>query len=383
MKMPKLKQNYRLQAFLAVFMATLVFVGGITIPRVNADQYDQQIKNLRNQNAANQVVANQLADQADSYQTVIDRLQQQINTTQAQINDSQAKIDKLRQQIADAEAELLKNRTLLGKNIRAMYVEGDISTLEMLASSKDLSEFFDKQAYRTSVQDKIKTTLDKINAIKAELREQKTQVETKLGEQKVLQAQLQDNQSQQSQLLSYTEAQKSQYEQQIRQNNSQIQSLRAQQAAAIAAISGSNGTSAVGSSIVYRNLSGGVQCGGGYAYCTYGLDQWVSDPWGLFLARECVHYVAWGLSQRGINVHFNGNGNANQWQYALSGMATVNNDPNGAQMVYLPIGSLGHVAMVDHNYGDGWVGVSQYNWQPGMYSTMDLKVTPNLLFFHF
>jgi len=380
-KLKSLNINSRLavSAVLAFIIVAGTIYGGI----VRADSYDQQIQALQNQKNANQALANQLAQQASSYQGAIDALQTQIDSLQQAIVASQQKSDALQAQINQAQVDLAHEKLVLGENIKTMYLEGKISTLEILASSRDLSEYINKQTYRNSVQNQVKTTLDKITALKAQMEKQQTELQTLIKQQQAQQSELADQQNQQSQLLSYTEGQKAAYDSQIKSANSQIVSLRAQQAAAIRALQGSNGTSAVGSPIVYNNLTGGVQCGGGYPYCGYGLDQYVADPWGLFLARECVHYVAWGLSAQGINVHFNGNGNANQWAGALSGMATINNDPTGAQMVYLPIAPLGHVAMIDQDYGNGWVHVSQYNWQPGMYSTMDLKVTSNLLFFHF
>jgi hypothetical protein len=42
-----------------------------------------------------------------------------------------------------------------------MYLEGKTSTLEMLASSKDLSDFVDKQQSRNAVQSKVKDTMAK------------------------------------------------------------------------------------------------------------------------------------------------------------------------------------------------------------------------------
>src|SRR6202008_3294087 len=123
---------------------------------------------------------------------------------------------------------LVQQRNLLGQNIKAMYLEGDITTLEMLASSKDLSDFVDKQQYRSSVKDKIKDTLDKITALKLQLNSQKEEVQRILKDQQAMQATIAAQKAQQDALLSFTQAQKDQYLQAIKSNNSQISQLRAQ-----------------------------------------------------------------------------------------------------------------------------------------------------------
>src|SRR5690606_27243869 len=112
--------------------------------------------------------------------------------------------------------------------IKAMYVAGDISTLEMLASSKDLSEFLDKQQYRTTIQQKIKDTLDQINALKAQLRSQKDLVEQLLKDQQAMNARLTASQAEQARLLNLTEAEKANFTAKIRSNNAQIAELRRQ-----------------------------------------------------------------------------------------------------------------------------------------------------------
>jgi peptidoglycan hydrolase CwlO-like protein len=96
----------------------------------------------------------------------------------------------------------------LGENIKTMYLEGDISTLEVLASSKDLSDFVNKQEYRNSVSNKVKASVDKVNALKAELQKQQNEQQDLLKDQQAQQSQLQSDQAQQTALLNNTEGQK-------------------------------------------------------------------------------------------------------------------------------------------------------------------------------
>lgn len=219
------------QGFSLGLVALLLLGTFITVPFVRADQFDNQIRELQEENANNQEQANYLRAEAETYQNSIAQLQQQINETSQKIRANEAKRDDLKNQITQAEMELERQKQILGLNIKTMYLEGEITTLEMLATSKDLSEFVDKQQYRDSVQNKIKATLDKINSLKQQLTTQKAEVEGLIYELGQLQSQQAADRNKQAEMLAYTEAQKRNYEQQIKENSDKINELRAAQAA--------------------------------------------------------------------------------------------------------------------------------------------------------
>lgn len=385
-KHTKTKRKIYLSRQTALFAVIILVLGSVVgTPIIKAENFTQQILKLQAENATKQDQVGVLKVEADGLEATVNAMQIQINGIQNQISDNQNKSVDLENQITAAQAELDQQKKVLGFNIKAMYLEGDISTIEMLATSKDLSDYFDKQQYRNTVKDKIKATLDRVGTLKVQLKNQQEKLINLIAEQQTLKSQVIAQKGEQDRLLNLNSDQRGSLDNQMRSNYAQITELRRQQAAAIARLAGNNGTSAVGSPIVYRNLANGGRCGGGYPYCDYDLDEWVSDPWNLSYARECVHYVAWAATQRGATIpNLSGRGNAYQWSGALSGVATMDNNPNGAMLVYLPVAPLGHVAMVEYVTNDGWVHISQYNWMwPGNYSEMDLKVTSNLLFFHF
>ena len=373
-------------------IAVLLLGTFITVPLVRADQFDDQIKQLQQENAANRAEASVLQAQAETYQQMIDQLQSQINELQKQIRANEARRDELKNQITQAEMELERQKQVLGMNIKTMYLEGEITTLEMLATSKDLNEFVDRQQYRDSVQNKIKATLDKINELKTQLTAQKLETDKLLQEQQVMQSQLATDRAKQSEMLAYTEAQKRATEAEIKSNNQQMSTLRAQQAAFYASIT-NGGKRNYGSAgnFSFRALSAQQYCGGGYSYCWARHDQWVSDPWGLGLARECVHYAAdRGARNRSLLGYFgNGRGNATNWPTSLSNAPGVVIDRNpevGSVAIAMAqdLGNpYGHAMYVEYIGGDGWVGVSQMNWDGrGSYSTMEIKAT-GVWYIHF
>jgi peptidoglycan DL-endopeptidase CwlO len=342
---------------LGSLLAGATLIGGT----VKADQFDQQINQLEQQNAGLQVQSNSLAATASTYQQAVDQLQAVINSLQQNIVNTQAQIDQLQKEIDEAQAELNQQKAVLGDNIRTMYLEGDISTLEILASSKDLSDFVNKQEYRTTVSNKIKATVDKINDLKAQLTKQQREQKDLLADLQTQQTQKQAEENQQAQLLAYTEAQKAAYDQQIGSNNSQIASLRAQQAA------------------LNRKLGGVPVAGdpghGGYPGVWNNAPQdSMLDSWGMY-NRECVSYTAWKVYQTfGYMPYWGGTGNANQWpgDAQRAGIA-IGSVPRAHSVAIWNVGAFGHAMWVEAVSGST-IYVSQYNYDyQGHYSEMTIN----------
>ncbi len=364
-KMKKFALSAQRRQQIVTLSLVAVISGGFLlhpITRASADQFDEQIKALNQNNSVKYTERYQLGSEASSLNDTISKLQVQINTLQGEINANQLKRDDLQRQITAAEEELVRQKKLLGADIKQMYLEGEISTLEMLASSKNLSDFVDRQQYRNSVQDKIKATLDKITDLKHQLKAQKETVEKLLEDQKVIQGQLDAQKGEQNRLLGLNLEQQNALNQQIKSNNSLISSLRAQQAAA------------------NRRLGGSAVAGdpnkGGYPAQWANIPQdSVFDSWGMY-NRECVSYTAWKVYQRyGYMPYWGGHGNANQWpQSATNDNISTGSTPREGSVAISMSGAYGHSMWVESVQSNGYIYVSQYNYGvAGEYSEMSIN----------
>ncbi len=361
-KMKTKKSSHKLSIPLLILVS--IFVGSMVISplTVQADIFEEKIRAINNDTNVKAEARNQLGTEAASLAEVINKLQAEINDLQAKINDNQTKNVELQKQIVAAEEELAKQKKLLGENIRAMYLEGQITTLEMLASSRDLSEFIDKQQYRDSVKDKVKTALEKVTALKAQLKTQKELLEKLISDQQAMQAQVAAQQGEQNRLLGLNQNQQADLNQQIRNNNSQVAELRAQQAAA------------------NRRLGGSVEAGdpghGGYpaVWDNAPMDSML-DSWGMY-NRECVSYTAWKVYQAyGHMPYWGGHGNANEWPSSArnDGIPTSSTPKVGSVAISMS-GFYGHAMWVEAVYGNGYIRVSQYNYDlAGHYSEMTIN----------
>lgn len=381
----------------SVIVATAVMMV-IAVPfsmqqTVRADQFDDQISALDLQKSQYQQQASALQAQATTLQGQLDQITAQKNAILAQIDISQKQYDALQQQITDVQQKIASTKVALGQIIADMYVDSSVSPLEMLASSKNLSEYADKQESQRAIQDSLSQKISEIKALKSKLEQSQKEVAVVLEDQNNQKAQLAAKEAEQQQLVEQTKNDEAQYQQLVNSLQSRIESAAAQQRAYYAALRAQNGGQSFDAGTVgsfqYSNWSGNQGCGGdGYPYC--GEQDSYGDPWNLY-NRECVSYAAWRISEGyGRKVYpFNWSGTAHgsafDWinrapngEYYAKGAWRVS-DPQPGDAVVLPIvpgfSPIGHVMVVESANGD-WVRVSQYNFfGTGEYSTMNIKKT--------
>ncbi len=340
---------------LAMAVATPIAIA----QRANAEDYDAKIAALQRQIDQYQSAAQAIGAQADTLQRQLDAINNEIAQIQTQINLTQAQYDKTIAEIAVTEQKISDNRDALGDVIADLSIDGKISPLEMLASSKNISDYVDKQTYQSSMQDQLKTTIKEIKELKEKLEKQKLQTEELLGNQKRAREALDAKRATQQQLVSETRGQEAAYQQLKNQTQAQQQSVMAAQQAAIRAASSSNGgVRFVGGS------DGGYPWGGSNCammgmFSTGGADGNGGDGWG-YGCRQCASYAAWKIGQRTGVIPTN-LGNANQFPGSLSGRPQGNTARANSAGVIMS-GAYGHVVWVETDPDDsGFITVSQYN----------------------
>lgn len=351
--------------------ASVIVVAGILAPvAAYADQFEERIKALEQQRAQNQGMSSVLGQQAQGVQGEIDVLGGQIAAIQSQIDINTARQNELTQQIEAAQKKLDEQKGLLSANIRSMYIEGDITPLEMIASSKNLGDFVDKQEYRDRIKDNISSTMDEIERLKIQLDAQKKEVTKILDEQKSLRGSLDQKNAEAAAKLGAINQDKAQFDAQIRNQSKEISNLRAQQRAANARLGGSA-------------VAGDPSKGGYPSKWANAPQDSLVDSWGMY-NRECVSYAAWKVFQSGRHMpYWGGRGNANQWPgNARAAGIPVDGNPRVGDVAISMAGFYGHAMYVEAVSG-GSVYVSQYNYAVrGEYSEMWVSAA-GLQFIHF
>ncbi len=369
----------RLSGALLVASALVVMVGVVAVP-AGADQFDDQIAALQQQNASNRNSLGALQAQAASYQEVINQLQVQIDALQSLINANLQRQHELQAEIDKNEAELARQRQLLGQDIRTMYVDGQPTAIEILATSKNLSEFVDKEEYRSAVQKKIQDTLKRITELQLQLGKQKQEVDQLLKDQQSQQADLDHDRAVQAGMLSYNKKQQADFNKQISANQAKIGDLRRQQAI-------------LNSQYNIGNMRGDPNNGGYPSIWANAAQDSMVDSWGMY-NRECVSYAAYmthqdylmGKNNRDMP-YWGGRGNANEWDdNARAAGIPVDNNPTAGSIAISNSGRWGHamyVGAVGTINGQQAIYVQQYNASlTGQYSE-GWRYTTGLVFLHF
>lgn len=372
-KQHKTERFNKLKSLFLLAVSCLLIVGTTFMPNVGADSIDQQIRILREQNSQNKAVLADLSQTATSYQSAIAQLEAQIGQLQGQISDNLSKQAELQTKIVEGEQELGRQRSLLGADIKAMYTDGNISTIEILASSKNLSEFIDKETYRNVVQQKIQDTLKKITKLQTELTTQKEEVEHLLKQQRQQQTSLGSSRAEQGRMLTLNKQQQADFNRKTSANQAKIDDLIAQQRRAnegtrggyyFIRFPGNVGDHDVTSDdYPYKNAGFSMQLGP----CSFS-DGYPDHPdrWG-YCTRQCVSYTAWAVERSGRTApkYY---GSAKNWIEAAPA-SWVHRDPQPGDVAITTAGTWGHAMYVEQVDGDR-IYISQYNQQlTGHYST--------------
>ena len=370
-----LKWGLALLALIIVATASLMWINR----PVSADQYDDKIRALQADMSRYQAESDRLNVEAASLANALAQITNEKNALQSQVNLSQNQYDQLLIKIAETEKQIVDNQDALGSTLASLYVDDDISPVEMLASSKDISEFLNKQEYRNSIKKELSSTINTVKDLKVQLTGQKTEVEKVLNEQKAARDSLAAKENEQASLVAQTRNDEAAYQGLIRSSASGIAEAKAQQAALRARSNATGGYSLVDSGSLSDYPWNSSNCPMQGYMSTGGSNGNGGDGRG-YGCRQCVSYVAWKIAKE-TGIYYNNWGNGGQWaQSAISaGYQNLGRNPETGSIAVL-WGNPGHVAWVEGVSPDGTkVTVSQYNYNYGagygMYSEMVLSTS--------
>ncbi len=377
------KKNINVKTVSLLLAVATIAATSVTSTAAAVD-YNTQIKNLQNQNAANQSTKTDLQTTATTLEGQISSLQRTLSNLSTQISVNQAEQARISQKIAETQAKIAEQQHILAQSVRKLYIENDMSMLEMMASSKNLSEYVDREQYTISAQASVKEGLDRINSLKAQEQKQKDQVDQLLEDNKTMQSQTASQKSQLDELLAMNQSQQAQYSATIAANNSQISQLQKQQAAENAAFLRQQAAASGPTTKLAAPAGVNAINGANYPYANAPWPNDIPDPWGMY-QRQCVSYTAWAVSASGRHMpYWGGFGNAKQWDdNARADGIPVDGNPRAGDVAVRNTGTYGHVMYVDSVNSDGSINISQYNsnWN-GRYSTA--RIFPgDLVFIHF
>lgn len=345
--------------FMAIAMAVLAVAALSTSQLVLADErFDDQIHSAKEDADMHARQADELSRMADNYQAELVHLQNQSKQIKASLKKSQRQHAMLSKEVAKIESELSKRQDLLSDMIVDIQIESEITPLEMIASSKTIGEYVDRQAQQVAMLRSLDKEVVAIQKNKKQLKARQAEVAREVALQKSQREQLDQKQKRQQKLIDETRGEEQRYRELAQSNNQRVEQLRSDQAeqnrkAAEAAIAALGGGGKV-------KIPPGI-LGGDYPFIHGPLDYGV-DPWGLYY-RECVSYAAWKVASTGRFVpHFGGRGNANEWPSTVAKFGIKSGkEPREGSVAMQDIGIYGHVMYVEKVHEDNSITVSDYN----------------------
>ncbi|MCB9819779.1 CHAP domain-containing protein [Candidatus Nomurabacteria bacterium] len=356
---------------IAASILTLLATPMMVSPSARADEFDAKIAALEQQMKGYDTEAAKLRRQRNSYENQLAILSSEKAQIQTKLNLTIAKQNKLKKQINENEKKIEDNRNVLGQTMADMYVDDNISPLEMLASSSNIAEYVDREANREQVQVTLHDTIDKIKELKAKLEKQKKQVDQVAQDQRYARNALAKKEAEKSKLISQTRGKESAYQKLSKQAASQKAQLEREQAAAIAARLQSTGAGG-------HAVAGDPNMGGYPRNLMNAPKDALVDPWGMY-NRECVSYTAWKVYQKnGHMPYWGGVGNANQWpDNARAAGIPTGSTPRAGSVGVMYVGYYGHVVWVEKVNSDGTINISQFNESFDGYYSERYNVDPS------
>lgn len=354
-----------------------IFLGSVFLSssRVYAlPSLDQQINEIEQRIEENKAAVSQKQSEASDLQSQVKIMDQGIAATQGNINslsseisNKEKEIQRLTGEIKANEERILNNKEDLKSLVKLLYEKGNLTTIEVLASTQSITGFLNQEEYNRAIQEKINSTITEIKVLKAQLEQQKKDQESKklaLQSQKdALEKERKNQQYQKSikdDLLSQTKGEQANYEKLLKENTHIAQELYEER----------------------QRLSRGNNEQGWRGSSSYPWSGRGIDPWG-FYKLQCTSYAAWKWNsvygKRWVRPSNVSTGNAWNWPELArkqpDGSYSVSYSPRvGSIMVWGISASTpyGHVAIVEKVNSNGTVKVSEYNyWYPERYGERD------------
>lgn len=178
-----------------------------------ANELQDKLKALEAQSVAYQAQAEELRHQAASLQNTISAINAEKAAIQLQIDISQTKYEGLVAQISETEAKIEQQKEVLGDTLANLYVDSDVTPLELIAGSKSIGDFMDKQSARSAIRDQLNKTIKSVKELKAQLVIQRTETEQVLKDLSAQRGALVEKEAEMARLLEQTRGEEARFQQ--------------------------------------------------------------------------------------------------------------------------------------------------------------------------
>ncbi|SHH22172.1 murein hydrolase activator EnvC family protein [Desulfosporosinus lacus] len=169
-------------------LVSLLLLGTSALP-TRADQLGESIQqknDIQNQKDQARGQLNKLTYTSEKMKTQLAQLETQVAAAQTALNQNkvayvqaQTQVTAAQKELDQKQKELDDRRIALGKRARGIYESGQISHLELLFQSTDLSDFITRMEYFSKLVDNDRQLLADIESQKAQIAKKKSDLQAK------------------------------------------------------------------------------------------------------------------------------------------------------------------------------------------------------------
>ena len=216
------------KGFVSILLCVLMILGSVLMPRV--DSFAYTIEELESRRAQIEAEKEELDEKLEALKNDIEKQQEYLDTLYEQIGVVQGKIDSMNREIqayneqikvldksiTEKKASISDKFELLKKRLRAIYVKGEASTLEIILNCESIMDFAEKSKilraiteHDSALIDELSEQVKEITAELTKVQEYKTAVTENKAELEVSQAELSDLYSEAQKVMEEYQLQKS------------------------------------------------------------------------------------------------------------------------------------------------------------------------------
>lgn len=146
------------------------------------NELKKKLESVKNQKDNESVYISTLSEQIQNSQEQIDVLNEKIEALNSDVYKLNLEVESLQREIDQKQVSIDTNWETFKQRLRALYMAGDASTLEMLLSANSISDFMMRSEMLKSITKHDTDLIDSLTGDMTSLEESKAEVESKIAE---------------------------------------------------------------------------------------------------------------------------------------------------------------------------------------------------------
>lgn len=353
----------------------------------SVQQLQQQIDSLKEEISGSEARIQELRGREDTLENRLEILEAEIAQAEEELAKTKQEISATKQQIRETKQKIERLKDKMQENAKIIYKNGDASTIEILFSSDNFTDFINRQEYLERAKKNLNEASDEAKELQTSLKNEKKELEGLKTEQEGQKRRIASRINEQENLLTQTRGEESRYQEKLAKERKALEQANAQLQEELARRSSvyTGSVDFSGGSYPYPNA-----CMNPYKEPQYINRSNCTARMGGYYDRQCTSYAFWRRGNMGRPVPGYW-GNGGDWAYA-AGQAgyRVNYTPEKGAIGVMGSSNYGHVFIVEKVVDGGRsVIASQYNvpnaqtnWEYGKYSVVKYTDLSGIQFIH-